>query len=215
MTVASAAPAVPMPSTATNKRSPTILQMQAIVTDINGVLESPIPRNTAPKVLYAMIAREPMPQIRIYCAARVNDSAGAFISEARDGALIPSRTEAVTPMTANKAMPAPMMRPPSFAFPSPIFWPSSIVMPIARPMKILVTVIMTCEPVETADTSAVPANLPTTIRSTAPYMDCRKDAASIGIAKRIRGPVIGPSVNSIPLVSDIDPAPFLQHTDYS
>ena len=27
-------------------------------------------------------------------------------------------------MTANKAMPAPMMRPPSFAFPSPIFWPT-------------------------------------------------------------------------------------------
>ena len=50
-TVARAAPAAPIPKPATRTRSPTILITQAMDTVTNGVLESPIPRNTAPRRL--------------------------------------------------------------------------------------------------------------------------------------------------------------------
>ena len=39
-----------------------------------------------------------------------------------------------------------------------------------------VSVIMIWEPVDTAETSRASANLPTIMRSTAPYMDCRNMA---------------------------------------
>lgn len=38
---------------------------------------------------------------------------------------------------------------------------------------------MICEPVDTADTSAEDANLPTISKSTAPYIACRKSASNI------------------------------------
>ena len=64
-TVAIAAPAVPMWNTATSRRSPAMLQTQAISTVIKGVLESPIPRKMLPIRLYAMMNTEPRPQMRI------------------------------------------------------------------------------------------------------------------------------------------------------
>ena len=50
-TVAMAAPAAPMPRPPTRRRSPAMLTAQAIATVISGVLESPIPRKTAPITL--------------------------------------------------------------------------------------------------------------------------------------------------------------------
>ena len=45
--------------------------------------------------------------------------------------------------------------------------------------------MMICEPVETPDTSAFVQNLPTTSRSTAPYVACRNMANSTGSMKRM------------------------------
>ena len=47
-TVAMAAPAAPRWKTATSRRSPAILQMQAMKTVISGVLESPMPLKMLP-----------------------------------------------------------------------------------------------------------------------------------------------------------------------
>ena len=51
MTVARAAPGAPRPNTATNSRSPMILNTQAIPTAMRGVLESPRPRKILPRRL--------------------------------------------------------------------------------------------------------------------------------------------------------------------
>ena len=69
-------------------------------------------------------------------------------------------------------------------------------MPIAKLMTRLVSVIMICEPVDTADTSRDAANLPTIIRSTAPYMDCRNMAKNTGSMNRRSGDKILPVVKS-------------------
>ena len=58
MMVAKAAPVAPIPNPATRIKSPIILQTQAIVTVINGVLESPIPRKMAPFYQKIIIALE-------------------------------------------------------------------------------------------------------------------------------------------------------------
>ena len=73
---------------------------------------------------------------------------------------------------------------------------------------------MICEPVVTADTWAetAPASVkrPTIIRSTAPYMACRKSAARTGRANLTSGSRICPSVNvmtcACPLLSISDPS---------
>ena len=54
---------------------------------------------------------------------------------------------------------------------------------MAKLLTRLVSVIMICEPVDTADTSAGEANLPTMSRSTAPYIACKNRANSTGSAK--------------------------------
>ena len=50
-TVASAAPALPMPNPLTRRRSPKMLATAAIMTVMSGVVESPMPRKTAPSTL--------------------------------------------------------------------------------------------------------------------------------------------------------------------
>ena len=57
--VAKAAPAAPIPKPATKIKSAIILQTQAIMTVINGVLESPIPRKMAPNKLYKQMKSVP------------------------------------------------------------------------------------------------------------------------------------------------------------
>ena len=54
-----------------------------------------------------------------------------------------------------------------------------MVIPIASELIRLVSVIVICDPMETAETSAAQANFPTIIRSTAPYMDWRKRATGL------------------------------------
>ena len=57
-----------------------------------------------------------------------------------------------------KAMETPMVLP-AFSFsPMPICWPINTVVPIAKPAMVLVMTLISCEPVETADTSALVAN---------------------------------------------------------
>lgn len=56
---------------------------------------------------------------------------------------------------------------------------------------------MICEPVDTADTSAEDANLPTISKSTAPYIARRKSASNTGTANRSNGCMIFPSVNDV------------------
>ena len=113
-----------------------------------------------------------------------------------ESTLAPGTISAVSamPMQANSVTQAPMVSPPFSAFPSPICCPSSIVAPMAKLETRLVSVIMICDPVETAETSAALPNRPTTSRSTAPYIACRNSAASTGSANRTSGDSILPSV---------------------
>ena len=65
-TVAKAAPATFIWSTATKYKSPMMLMIQAIPTKIKGERLSPKPRKIALNKLYATIKKIPEPQIRIY-----------------------------------------------------------------------------------------------------------------------------------------------------
>ena len=58
----------------------------------------------------------------------------------------------------------------SYSF-SPMKLPITIVEPRVRPVIRLVTICVTCVPVDTAATLSALQNLPTTNRSTAPYND--------------------------------------------
>ena len=59
-------------------------------------------------------------------------------------------------------------------------------------------VVIICEPVDTAGTSAEEAYLPMTSRSIAPYIACRNNADNIGNANKTNGCNIFPSVNDEP-----------------
>ena len=107
-------------------------------------------------------------------------------------------TVITTPMMMNSMILAPMILPPSSALPSPIFLPRRIVVPMAIPTTKAVTSCISQLPVETADTSAAWANCPTTSMSTAPYMVCRKIAASTGRANLTSGIRIFPFVKFCP-----------------
>lgn len=99
------------------------------------------------------------------------------------GASSTSTAVMATARTANMTMAVPTVRPPFLRSPQPICWPSKIVVPMAKLLTRLVSVIMICEPVDTADTSAGEANLPTMSSSTAPYIACKNRANSTGSAK--------------------------------
>lgn len=83
-------------------------------------------------------------------------------------------------------------------FRRPTSRPSRTVAPAERLVMTLVTVCMICPPVDTADTSAAWPKVPTTQRSTAPYMDWRHSASSTGSVKRRRGSRMPPSVKFRP-----------------
>ena len=74
----------------------------------------------------------------------------------------------ITAIITNKNVRFPTARAtPGWLF-SPILRPINTVPPIAIPCTSAVTVIISCEPIETADTAAESAYCPTTNRSTAP-----------------------------------------------
>ena len=77
-------------------------------------------------------------------------------------------TVITAPIRKNATALVPMILPPDARSPSPIFWPSRMVVPMANELIRFVIVIMICEPTATPDTSAAAAYLPTTSRSTAP-----------------------------------------------
>lgn len=103
------------------------------------------------------------------------------------GASSTSTAVMATARIANMTMAVPTVRPQFLRSPQPICWPSKIVVPMAKLLTRLVSVIIICEPVDTADTSAGEANLPTMSRSTAPYIACKNRANSTGSAKTISG----------------------------
>ena len=103
------------------------------------------------------------------------------------GAKSTSATVMASAITANITIAVPTVRPPFCFSPQPICWPSKIVVPMAKLLTRFVSVIMICEPVDTAETSADVANLPTINRSTAPYMACKNRANSTGSANKING----------------------------
>lgn len=73
-----------------------------------------------------------------------------------------------------------------------------MVVPIAKLLIRLVKVVIICESVDTAGTSAEEANLPTTSRSIAPYIACRNNADNTGNANKTNGCNIFSSVNDEP-----------------
>ena len=125
---------------------------------------------------------------------RANASIGACIVRARTPDSSGMAQVSTAPMATNRHTPAPTMRPPASASRSPTFWARKTVTPMAMLDTILVMVIIICDPVDTADTSSAPANLPTTSRSTAPYNACKNRASSTGSTNRSSGPRILPSV---------------------
>ena len=68
---------------------------------------------------------------------------------------------------------------------------------MAKLLTRFVSVIMICEPVDTAETSADAANLPTINRSIAPYIACKNRANSTGSANKINGCKILPWVKVV------------------
>ena len=74
--------------------------------------------------------------------------------------------------------------------------PMMIVDPSVRPVIKLVTICVTCVPVETAATLVAWQKRPTTNKSTAPYNDWSMFARRNGIAKRNSVEAIGPSDKS-------------------
>ena len=71
---------------------------------------------------------------------------------------------------------------------------SATMAPVDRPIIKLVTACMTWLPVDTAAMPAWSANCPTTIRSTAPYRNCSREAPRKGMAKRLNARLTFPSV---------------------
>ena len=185
-TVASAAPAAPRWKTATSSRSPKIFTTHAMATVMSGILESPSPRKTLPMTLNATMNSVPAEQMRTYCVVGSKASSGACSRRQKGAASVTSKAVSPSATQTNRQMAEPMTLPASSGFPSPIFCPSRTVTPVVRPTSSEVTSCMAWLPVETAEISAVPANLPTTIRSTAPYIACRNSASSTGPAKRSR-----------------------------
>ena len=86
--------------------------------------------------------------------------------------IAPFRRSINTVVTAERAAKSttevPSVDARSFSRRAPKYWPISTVVPVVTPSTMLVTMLMTWLPVETADTAAVSAKRPTTKRSTAP-----------------------------------------------
>ena len=138
----------------------------------------------------------PTEQMRTYSTVPAKASPGACISSDIWGARASIPTVTRTLRAAKKKMPAPTARPPSSPRPSPMRWPSSTVTPMARPQ---ITMVMVCRiwlPVETALMSAAVPKFPTTCRSTAPYIACRKSASSTGRANLVSAGRMAPWVKS-------------------
>ncbi len=104
------------------------------------------------------------------------------------------------PTAAKSRMLAPMVLPPSLLRPMPICWPSRMVAPMEKAEIMPVMVPISCEPVETADTSAELPYCPTISRSTAPYMACKIRASRTGKANLSKGSRMGPVVKLFSLV---------------
>ena len=117
--------------------------------------------------------------------------------EASHGAAASMKAVMTAAIKTKSAEAVPITSPPRFPSPRPICCPSIIVVPIENDTMMLVSVIISCEPVETPESAADDENLPTIIRSTAPYMACRKFANITGRANFKSGRIIGPLVKSV------------------
>ena len=136
----------------------------------------------------------PQAQINRYCRAGAAAAAGTCISATMalvDRAKAAART---TAMRAKRENRVPMARFTSSPRRAPRYCPTSTVPPVDRPIIKLVTACMTWLPVDTAAMPAWSANCPTTIRSTAPYRNCSREAPRKGMAKRLNARLTFPSV---------------------
>ena len=127
-----------------------------------------------------MMKKMPAPQMRIYWAVRSTASCGACMSTAMvlaKGTIITHSTMEINPNTSTDP---PITGPILSLLSSPIACPISTVTPMERPVITNVTRFRTWLPVETPDRPAVVPNLPTTSRSTAPYIACRTSEPNIG-----------------------------------
>ena len=97
----------------------------------------------------------------------------------------PTRKLIPIPRTVNSTMEEPRISPAPARSCSPVFLPSSTVVPIASEAMTFVSVVMIWAPLDTAETLAASAKRPTMIRSAAPYNACSSNARNTGTAKRI------------------------------
>ena len=131
-----------------------------------------------------------------YCTVSSNDGCGVCKRRrsGRSTASMPAVSASATP--ANTVSVVPMAR---FTLPYslwPVYCPMMTVLPSVRPVTRLVTICVTCVPVETAATLWAPQKAPTTNRSAAPYSDCSTLAIKNGPAKRNSVPAALPCVRS-------------------
>ena len=136
------------PNPATRTRSPTIFTQHAIATKISGDLESPSPLNTEEIVLYAVINKNPVPQIRTYCTVKSNASSGACIKTESCGAKTIKTTLTTTEIIENKAIVAPSSLPILSSFFIPMYLEICTVTAIANPATTNVARFIILLPVE-------------------------------------------------------------------
>ena len=119
-----------------------------------------------------------------YCTASSKAGCGVCKSRrsGRSTASMPAVSASAT--HANTVSVVPMARFTLPYSPWPVYCPMMTVLPSVRPVTRLVTICVTCVPVETAATLCAPQKAPTTNRSAAPYSDCSTFATRNGQAKR-------------------------------
>lgn len=92
--------------------------------------------------LYATITSIPLPHILTYSTVLSKASSGAFITPHICGENITSTALIMIAIILNKTIDVPTVCPPSSFFPLPICCPKSIVVPIAKLLIRLVSVII-------------------------------------------------------------------------
>ena len=129
-----------------------------------------------------MMKTIPAEQIYRYCRAGSTASAGVRMAW-MIAPLSSSRGTMTTPATmAKNTMEVPITSRMPRSLPPPQYCPSSTEAPVVRPKTTNVTVSMIWLEMDTADTSAVAANRPTTHMSVALYTVCRMLASRTGQA---------------------------------
>ncbi len=155
--------------------------------------------------LYPQMNGMPQPQVTTYWRASTNASSGVC-SAVRIGEARPiTRIIRTTENAANTVSVVPMDLQVCFSSRMPVYLPTRMVPPSVRPVIRLVTICVTCVPVDTAATLAGSQNQPITARSTAPYSAWMILAIRNGTVKRISTGSTRPSVNRFFSVMDMPP----------